>query len=76
MGQTSFAKVKKMESAIEGLKLELGALISDMITPLIEGITNLAGKFGQLDDRTKKIIIVVGTLAALLGPYVTCCSRS
>ena len=70
MGQTSFAKVKKMESAIEGLKLELGALISDMITPLIEGITNLAGQFGQLDDRTKKIIIVVGTLAALLGPML------
>ena len=70
MGQTSFAKVKKMESAIEGLKLELGALISDMITPLIEGVTNLAGKFGQLDDRTKKIIIVVGTLAALLGPML------
>lgn len=70
MGQTSFAKVKKMESAIEGLKLELGALISDMITPLIEGVTNLAGQFGQLDDRTKKIIIVVGTLAALLGPML------
>jgi len=70
MGQTSFAKVKKMESAIEGLKLELGALISDMITPLIEGITTLAGKFAKLDENTQKIIVVIGTLAALLGPML------
>ncbi len=70
MGNTTFAKVKKMQSAIEGLKLELGALISDAIMPIIKFVTDLAGKFGQLEQGTQNLILAVGTFLAVLGPLI------
>ena len=70
MGKTTFARVKKMESAIEGMKLEIGALISDAITPMITKITDLASKFGNLDQNTKQLIIVLAGVAAIIGPML------
>ena len=70
MGNTTFAKVKKMQSAIEGLKLEMGALIADMLVPLIEKITQVANKFSALDNETKNSIIKFGAIAAAIGPVL------
>ena len=70
MGRTTTARVKKMESAIEGMKLEIGALISDAITPLINFITDLASRFGNLDQSTKQLIIVLAGVAAIIGPML------
>jgi len=70
MGQTSQAKIKKMQSAIEGLQLVLGGLMSDFLTPLIERITDLANKFSNLDKKTQKIILVAGALVAAIGPVL------
>tara|TARA_R100000329_G_scaffold34030_1_gene31707 strand:+ start:4879 stop:7044 length:2166 start_codon:yes stop_codon:yes gene_type:complete len=70
MGSTTFAKVKKMQSAIEGLKLEVGALIADAIMPIIKFITDLAGKFGELDKSTQNLILAIGTFLAVLGPLI------
>jgi len=47
MGQTTFAKVKKLESAFEGFKLELGEVLSEMLMPMIESVTELFGGFGN-----------------------------
>jgi len=68
MGGTTLAKVKKMESAIEGLKIEFGALISDAILPIINKITILAQKFSNLEDSTKRTIIKISAFAAAIGP--------
>ncbi len=68
MGGTTFAKVKKMQSAIEGLKLEFGALLADMLLPIIKKITELANKFTNLDDNTKRMILTCAGIAAALGP--------
>ena len=70
MGNTSFAKVKKMESAIEGLKIEFGALIADALLPIINKVTELIGSFGNLDEGTKKTIITVLGIAAAIGPLL------
>ena len=70
MGNTTFAKVKKMQSAIEGLKLEMGALIADMLVPLIEKITQVANKFSGLDEETQKSIIKFAAVAAAIGPVL------
>jgi hypothetical protein len=70
MGKTTHARIKKMQSAIEGMKLEMGALIADAITPIINKITSLAGAFTNLDDRTKKIILVIAGVAAAIGPML------
>ncbi len=68
MSKTTVAKVKKMQSAIEGLNLELGALLADRIMPLIEFLTHLSNKFSGLDNTTQNLIITIGTIAAAIGP--------
>jgi len=68
MGSTTFAKIKKLQSAIEGLKIKMGALIADALTPVINKITELASKLTSLDDRVLKVIIAISSIAAALGP--------
>ena len=68
MGSTTFAKIKKMQSAIEGLKIKMGALVADALTPVINKITELASQLTSLDDRILKVIIAISSIAAALGP--------
>ena len=70
MGQTTFAKVKKLESAFEGFKLELGEVLSEMLMPMIEVVTKLFGEFGKLDRDTQKLIITIGGIALAAGPVL------
>ncbi len=70
MGKTTFAKVKKMQSAIESMSIELGALLADAITPIIDKVTNLAGQFSLLDNDTKQLIITIGGVMVALGPVM------
>ena len=75
MSKTTVAKVKKMQSAIEGLNLELGALLADRLMPLINFLTNLANRFSALDDTTQNLIITIGTIAAAIGPLALISGR-
>ena len=70
MGKTTLAKVLKMQSAIESMKLEMGALISDAILPIIKKITEWASAFQDLDGGTKKLILQIAGIAAVLGPLL------
>ena len=70
MGKTSKAKIKKMESAIEGLKIEFGALIADAIEPVITWVTNLAREFSSLDDDTKNMVLRIGGIVGVIGPVL------
>ena len=70
MGSTAKAKVALMSSAIEGMKIEVGALLYEAITPIIKGITDLATKFTNLSTKTKQNIIIFGGIAAAIGPVL------
>jgi hypothetical protein len=70
MGDTTHAKVKKMESAIEGMKIEMGALIAEAIQPIILKVTEWASAFQELDGGTKKLILKITAIAAVLGPLL------
>lgn len=70
MGQTTFAKVKKLESAFEGFKLEVGEVLSEMLMPMIETVTSLFGAFGTLDKDTQKLIVTFGGIALAAGPVL------
>ena len=70
MGNTTHAKIKKMSSAIEGMKLEFGALIADALLPIINKVTQLAASFTNLDEGTKKTIIIIAGIAAAIGPML------
>jgi len=70
MGNTAHAKVLKMQSAIEGMKLEMGALISDALLPIIQYVTELAQSFSHLDESTQKMILNIAAIAAVAGPLL------
>lgn len=70
MGGTAAAKVKVMQSAIEGLKIEFGAVLADFLFPIIDTVKDLANKFANLDKRTKNMIITFGGIMAVVGPVL------
>jgi len=70
MGGTAAAKVKVMQSAIEGLKIEFGAVLADFLFPIIDTVKDLANKFSNLDKRTKNMIITFGGIMAVVGPVL------
>ncbi len=70
MGQTTFAKVKKLESSFEGFKLELGEVLAEMLMPMIQTVTDLFKAFGRLDKDTQKLIVTIGGIALAIGPVL------
>ena len=70
MGNTAEDKVLRMQSAIEGMKIEMGALIADAILPVIKSITKVVSKFANLSEGTKKFLIVFGGMVGAIGPVL------
>jgi hypothetical protein len=70
MGNTTFAKLKKFTSAMEGLRLEFGKVIAEALMPFIEVLTKLAGAFGRMDDTLKFVIVGFSGLVAIAGPLL------
>lgn len=62
--------LRAMKSALEGVLIQIGEQLTPIIIRATEVISNMAAWFGQLDDRTQQIIIVVGALAAAIGPLL------
>ena len=70
MGKTSKAKVAIMNSAIESMKIEMGALLAEALMPMIIKITELAGAFKDLNPETKEMILKIAGIAAIVGPLL------
>ena len=69
-GKTADHKLKLMESALEAMRIEIGGLLAEALLPMIRKITELAAKFGNLNNNTKQIIIVLAGVAAIIGPML------
>lgn len=61
-------KIKKLQSALEGVAIQLGEVLVPIITGVVEWINKWVEKFAGLDENTQKIILVVAGLAAAIGP--------
>ena len=59
-----------MESAMNAMQIEMGGLMAEALLPMIRKITELAKAFGNLDVKTKKMILIAGAIAASLGPVI------
>ncbi|ADC48950.1 TP901 family phage tail tape measure protein [Alkalihalophilus pseudofirmus OF4] len=68
MEDTLGGAFRSMRSSIEGFMLVLGDQLKPYVRQAAEFIGELASKFGALDDRSQKIIIVLGILAAAIAP--------
>ena len=53
--QTAAAKLAKLSSALETLRIEFGAILSEAILPIVKKLTELTQKFTSLDVETKKL---------------------
>lgn len=64
------ATMQKLQTAVENAMIPVGQILIPLITTLAEKVQAAAEWFSGLDDKTKKIVIVLAGLAALLGPLL------
>lgn len=61
-------KVIQLKNAIGNLSEEFGRIIMEGIAPFIDFLRDMVKGFMQLDEGTKKTIVVIGALLAAIGP--------
>jgi phage-related minor tail protein len=70
MGNTAFGAGKRLESAMEGLAISVGELVAVAVVPLVEFLAKAAGALNNMSDGAKKAIVIIGGIAAAIGPAV------
>ncbi len=48
----------------------LGQNLLPVVTPIVQFISNLLEKFGELDPGIQKIIVIIGVVVAAMGPLI------
>ncbi len=61
---------RTLKSTLEDLMIQFGDIIADAIMPFMDVLRNLISWFSNLDDSTKKIIVVIAGVAAAIGPVL------
>ena len=61
---------KQLQNTIGDISEEFGRLINEYLEPIIPRIQNVAKSFANLSDTQKKVILLVGTIAASVGPVL------
>lgn len=56
--------------SMKELGANMGQYLLPVVTPLIAKLTEMVQAFGNLDDKSKKIILVVAGIAAVIGPLI------
>jgi hypothetical protein len=60
----------ELKSALEGAAISAGEVMAPVLERLASGIRSLAQRFAELPEGTRKAIVVMGLLAATLGPLL------
>ena len=70
MGDNLGGSMREMRSAIEGLLIEIGDHLAPIVSDMADTIGEWARKFGELDEGTQRVIIVLGIAAAAIAPLL------
>ncbi len=82
IGQTDFAggmeaqsktflgRLSTLKDSVSLLLKDFGDIMMEYVNPVIDTISDLVRKFGELSPQTKKIIVVVTAFAAAMGPLL------
>jgi hypothetical protein len=70
MDATAEGSMKKMESALEGVMLQIGESLAPTISAAADQIGSLAMWFTKLDASTRETIITIGAVVAAVGPLI------
>ena len=68
--ENAMTKFKAATEAMRNAIAPVGEVFLKVVTPLIELITKLADKFNGLSDNTKKVVAIITTIFAGVGPVV------
>lgn len=63
-------KLTQLKSALEGVAISFGEVLIPMLMKAVEKITNVVQKFANLDEETRKLILIIGAIAASIGPLL------
>jgi hypothetical protein len=73
MGADTFTLKEGMQqigASFQNILAEFGGIIAEFIKPFVEGLKNLVQGFQALSPETKKFIVIVGGVAAAIGPLL------
>lgn len=70
MDSTSRGALARMQSAIEGAQIAFGKVLAPVVEKVAAFVGDLANKMQSLSPATKKVVLIVGGLAAALGPLL------
>jgi hypothetical protein len=68
--QSTANQMRAAQAAFEELQVAIGTKLLPAFTPLISGLTGIINWFSQLPQPVQDVAIVVGGLAAALGPVL------
>lgn len=60
-----------LKSALEGLAISFGELLIPYLTQFVQWLTGVVDKFNSMDEDTKKLIVTIAGIAAVVGPILT-----
>ena len=63
--------MRTLQASFENLISELGQNLLPIITPIIQSITKILKKFGEMDPWAQKLVIGIGIVVAAIGPLIT-----
>lgn len=63
--------IKTFKAALEDLGTVIGEKLLPILTPIIQKVTTWIDKFSQLSPTAQKVILIIGGIAAALGPVLT-----
>ena len=59
-----------LKSALEGAGIAISDVLAPVVRKIADFITNLVTKFNELSPEAKKIIVVIGSIVAAIGPLI------
>ncbi len=62
--------LEAFKSAVETLATTIGEKLLPVVTPMIQKITDWINKFGELSPTMQNVILVLGAVAAAIGPLL------
>lgn len=60
--------MRTFQGAVDNLNIALGEHLLPLLTPLIQGATNLINKFAEADPKLQQLILTIGMIAIVVGP--------
>ncbi|MAO21276.1 MAG: hypothetical protein CMJ25_11045 [Phycisphaerae bacterium] len=70
MDDTAEGAMKRMQSAIEGAQIEIGAMLAPVMVVLAGIVADLAGKISEMSDGTRIMVSILLAIPAVIGPIL------